>query len=127
MTFYVLSVQNIGASFSATISSVYAAVGALFAFILLRDKLSLKNWIGLIISMSCITLLSYSGELIVGTNVSVGMIFILICIFGWGMEAVISAYGMKDDQVSPLQALFIRQFTVNCTNDFWCFSYSVLY
>ncbi|MGV2939757.1 DMT family transporter [Mesobacillus sp. LC4] len=111
MTFYVLSVQSIGASFTATISSIYPAIGAFFAFILLKDKLSLKNWAGLLTSILSITLLSYSGNLISGSTVSIGLIFILLCVFGWGMESVIVAYGMKDDQVSPIQALLIRQFT----------------
>jgi drug/metabolite transporter (DMT)-like permease len=111
MTFYVLSVQNIGASFTATISSIYPAVGAFFAFILLKDKLSLKNWAGLLTSILSITLLSYSGNLISGTTVSIGLIFILLCVFGWGMESVIVAYGMKEDQISPIQALLIRQLT----------------
>jgi drug/metabolite transporter (DMT)-like permease len=111
MTFYVLSVQKIGASFTASISSIFPAVGALFAFLILRDRLSLKNWIGLLISIGFTVALSYSGNLITGTSVSIGLIFIIFCIFGWGMESVISAYGMKDDEVSPLQALFIRQFT----------------
>lgn len=111
MTFYVLSVQNIGASFTATISSVYPAVGAFFAFLILKDKLSGKNWIGLLMSITFITLLSYSGDLLSGTTISIGLVFILLCVFGWGMESVIVAYGMKDDEVSPYQALLIRQVT----------------
>lgn len=111
MSFYVLSVQNIGASFSATISSVYPAIGAFFAFFLLKDRLSIGNWAGLLLSISSIIMLSYSGDLISGTTVSIGFIFILLCVFGWGTEAVICAYGMKDNEVSPLQALLIRQLT----------------
>lgn len=111
MTFYVLGVQKIGASFTATISSIFPAVGALFAFIILRDKLSLKNWVGLLVSIGFTIALSYSGSLITGTSVSIGLIFVVFCIFGWGMEAVISGYGMKDDEITPYQALFVRQLT----------------
>lgn len=111
MTFYVLSVQSIGASFSATISSVYPAVGAFFAFFLLKDRLKLGNLAGFMLSIFSIIMLGYSGDLISGTTVSIGFIFILLCVFGWGMEAVICAYGMKDNEVSPLQALLIRQFS----------------
>ncbi|SFB20957.1 MULTISPECIES: DMT family transporter [unclassified Bacillus (in: firmicutes)] len=111
MTFYVLSVQEIGASFTASISSVFPAVGAFFAFLILKDRLSLKNWAGLLTSIIFITALSYSGDLFSSTTVSIGLIYILLCIFGWGMESVISAYGMKDDVVSPLEALMIRQLT----------------
>ena len=31
--------------------------------------------------------------------------------FGWASEAVICSYGMKDDELTPNQSLFIRQLT----------------
>ncbi|MCZ2257460.1 DMT family transporter [Sporosarcina sp. G11-34] len=111
MTFYVLSIQNIGASYTAVISTVYPAVGAFFAYLILKDKLRLSNWAGLIMSITFIILLSYSGELVVGSNASWGLIFLIICIIGWGMECVVSAYAMKDDGIKPEHALLIRQYT----------------
>lgn len=111
MTFYVLSLQNIGASYTAVISSVYPAVGALFAFIILKDKLGLKNWGGLVMSIGFIVLLSYSGNLVVGSNVSLGLIFIIICVLGWGLECVVSAYAMRNEGIKPEHALLIRQLT----------------
>ncbi|MDQ0199079.1 DMT family transporter [Neobacillus ginsengisoli] len=108
MTFYVLAVKYLGASLSASISAVYPAVGAFFAFLILKDKLSLKNWIGLFISILFIFLLGFaSGE--TSPSFVLGFVFILICVFGWGMECVILAYGMKDDEITPEQALQIRQ------------------
>jgi len=109
MTFYVLAVKYLGASLSASISAVYPAVGAFFAFLFLKDKLSLKNWIGLFISILFIFLLGYSSGEFSSQNYILGFSFILVCIFGWGMECVILAYGMKENEVSPEQALQIRQ------------------
>lgn len=111
MTFYVLSIQSIGASYTAVISSIYPAVGAFFAYLILKDKLRLGNWFGLIMSITFIIFLSYSGELVVGANPSLGLIFLIICITGWGMECVVSAYAMKDDGIKPEHALLIRQYT----------------
>ena len=111
MTFYVLSLQNIGASYTAVISSVYPAVGALFAFLILKDRLRISNWFGLLMSIGFIVLLSYSGELVVGSNVSLGLIFITICILGWGLECVVSAVAMRKEGVKPEHALLIRQLT----------------
>ncbi|WP_223594877.1 DMT family transporter [Neobacillus bataviensis] len=109
MTCYVLAVKYIGASYTASISAVYPAVGALFAFLWLKDKLSVRNWIGLFVSILFIFILGYSsGEL--GPNATLGFIFALGSVFGWGMECVICAYGMKDD-VTPEHALQIRQVT----------------
>ncbi|MED3622535.1 DMT family transporter [Bacillus thermocopriae] len=108
MTGYVLAVKYLGASLSASISAVYPAVGAFFAFILLKDRLTIKNWIGLFISILFIFLLGFAGGE-TSPNVVLGFTFILLAIFGWGMECVILAYGMKDDEISPEQALQIRQ------------------
>lgn len=111
MTFYVLSLQNIGASYTAVISSVYPAVGALFAFIILKEKLGVRNWLGLLMSIGFIVLLSYSGNLVVGSNVSLGLIFIIICVIGWGLECVVCAYAMRNEGIKAEHALLIRQLT----------------
>ncbi len=108
MTGYVLAVKYLGASLSASISAVYPAIGALFAFLILKDRLTVKNWIGLFISILFIFLLGFTGGE-PSQSYILGFTFILLCIFGWGMECVILAYGMKDDEVSPEQALQIRQ------------------
>ncbi|OCA88283.1 lic-1 operon protein [Bacillus sp. FJAT-27225] len=109
MTFYVLAVKYIGASMAASMSAIYPAIGAFFAFLILKDKLTFKNWVGLFISILFIFLLGYSSGGIESTNAMLGFIFILFCIFGWGMECVILAYGMKDEEIAPDQALQIRQ------------------
>ncbi|MEH7332793.1 DMT family transporter [Neobacillus drentensis] len=108
MTGYVLAVKYLGASLSASISAVYPAIGAFFAFLILKDKLTVKNWIGLFISILFIFLLGFAGGE-PSPSYILGFSFILLCIFGWGMECVILAYGMKDDEITPEQALQIRQ------------------
>jgi drug/metabolite transporter (DMT)-like permease len=114
MTGYVLAVKYLGASLSASISAVYPAVGAFFAFLLLKDRLTLKNWVGLFISILFIFLLGFAGGE-PSPSYILGFSFILLCIVGWGMECVILAYGMKDDEISPEQALQIRQLTSTVT------------
>lgn len=108
MTGYVLAVKYLGASLSASISAVYPAIGAFFAFVLLKDRLTIKNWIGLFISILFIFLLGFAGGE-PSPSYILGFLFILLCIFGWGMECVILAYGMKDDEITPEQSLQIRQ------------------
>lgn len=108
MTGYVLAVKYLGSSLAGSISAVYPAVGAFFAFILLKDRLTVKNWIGLFISILFIFLLGFAGGE-PSQSYILGFSFILLSIFGWGMECVILAYGMKDDEITPEQALQIRQ------------------
>ena len=40
-----------------------------------------------------------------------GFIFAMLCVFGWASEAVICAYGMKEDEISPEESLQVRQLT----------------
>lgn len=109
MTGYLLSIKYLGPSYTASISSIYPAVGAILASIILKEKLNKKAYIGLALSIFGIIALGYSK----GTdNTSIlGFIFVSLCILGWGSEAVICAYGMKDDEMDSESALQIRQLT----------------
>jgi len=109
MTGYILSIKYLGPSYTAAISSMYPAVGAILAGLLLKEKVNKKAWLGLLISIIGIVVLGYSKG---GTETSMlGFLFVALCVFGWGAECVVCAYGMKGDEVTPEHALQIRQFT----------------
>lgn len=109
MTGYLLAVKLIGPSYTAIISSLYPAVGAILAYFILKEKMNKKAWMGLIIAIIGVSILGYSS----GQNGSsiVGFLCAGLCVIGWGSECVICAYGMKDDEVSSEFALQIRQLT----------------
>lgn len=109
MTGYLLSIKYLGPSYTASISSIYPAVGAILAAIILKEKLNKKAYIGLLLSIIGIIALGYSKGSDKGSVL--GFLFVGLCIFGWGSEAVICAYGMKDDEVDSESALQIRQLT----------------
>lgn len=109
MTGYLLSIKYLGPSYTAAISSFYPAVGAVLAAIILKEKINKEAWLGLIISITGIVILGYSkGD---NTGNVLGFVFIILCVLGWGSEAVICGYGMKDEEISSNSALQIRQFT----------------
>jgi drug/metabolite transporter (DMT)-like permease len=110
MSGYVLAISNIGASYTAIISSLFPAIGALLSYIFLKERMRWYQIIGLLISIIGVVVLSYtpSGEV---THFWIGLIGALMCVFGWAAEAVICAYGLKDPNVSDEQALQIRQLT----------------
>lgn len=109
MTFYVLAIKHLGSSYAASFSAVYPAVGAFFSFLLLKDRLRPKNWFGLSISILFIILLGYSGAGSSSAQYGLGFLFITLCIFCWGLECVIVAYGMKRSEISPEQSIELRQ------------------
>jgi len=109
MTGYLLAIKLIGPSYTAIISSLYPAVGAILAYIILKEKMNKKAWIGLIFAIAGVSVIMYApGE---GSTSIVGFLCAFLCVFGWGSECVICAYGMKDDEVSSEFALQIRQLT----------------
>ena len=103
---YYLAIKYIGPSYSAAISSVYPIMGAILAAILLKEKLNKKGWMGLIIGVVGVVLLSMDGS---GGSISIkGLLFALLPVIGWGSESIISSIGMKEEELTPVQVLNIR-------------------
>lgn len=110
MSGYLLAIKYIGPAYTASISDFYPAVGAFLAFIILKDKLSMKGIFGLVISIGAIIILGYTSDGI-SNNSLIGYGFALIAVIGWGMESVVCSYGMDGNNINPDEALFIRQLT----------------
>ena len=109
MASYLLAIKYIGAGYTASISSIYPVVGAFWAYLFLKEKPSKKAILGLSLSIFSVIVLGYSPESIDNANYVLGFTLALLCVLGWSLESVICAYGMKDDEVNPTQALQIRQ------------------
>ncbi|MCB2293668.1 DMT family transporter [Clostridium algoriphilum] len=108
MTCYMFSMRYIGPAYTANISAVYPAIGAVLAFILLKEKIEKSTWMGIGLSVLGVFVLGYFGGGTVnkGTFI-IGVLFALGAVVGWASESVICAYGMKDD-IGPIEALNIR-------------------
>ena len=112
MSGYVAAIKYIGPAYTAIISALFPALGALLAYIFLKEKMSKIQLVGLGASILGVIGLSYvSDGGATPENLVIGLICAAICVFGWAGEAVICAYGMKDPDVSDEQALQIRQMT----------------
>lgn len=109
MTGYVLSVKYIGPSYTAIISSLYPAFGAVLAYFVLKEKMTKKGWAGLLVAVTGICLITYSPNE-AGISI-IGFIWCIVCVIGWGSESVVCAVGMNGDEVSSEFALQIRQLT----------------
>lgn len=111
MTCYMLSVKYIGAAYAASVTSVYPAAGAVFAFVFLKEKLNKRVCAGIALSVTGVICIGYApGDVVQGGNFLLGILFAFGTVLGWGLESVICAYGMKND-VTAKEALNIRQLT----------------
>lgn len=111
MSGYVASINYIGPAYTAIISALYPAVGVLLSYIFLKEKMKIYQLLGLACSIGGVIGLSYTPGGGGVSNLPIGIACALLCVVGWGTEAVICAYGMKDPNVSDEQALQIRQAT----------------
>lgn len=111
MQAYLFAIDTIGAGYTASISALYPVVAATLGSLFLKDYLTLKGWLGLLLSVLAIIILGYSQLQSPQNQVVWGFVAACICASGWAAESVICAYGMKDDLIKPNEALLIRQFT----------------
>lgn len=110
MTGYLLAIKYLGPAYTAIISSLYPALGALLSYFFLKEKIKRSNVVGLFISIIGIIILGYSPQGM-PSHFLIGFVFALLCVLGWSSEAVICSYGMKDNEITPDQSLFVRQLT----------------
>ena len=112
MSGYVIAINEIGPAYTAIISAFYPAFGTLLAVLILKEKITWKRLVALAVALCGIAAMSVSA---VGSedlvNPVVGVIAALLAVVGWGSEAVLCAWGMRDDAVDNETALQIRETT----------------
>lgn len=112
MTGYVIAINNIGAGYTAIISSFYPAFGTLMAVLLLKEKITAGRLIALFVALCGIIAMGYlSADTTVVGDPTIGLIAAIVTVVGWGSEAVLCAWGMRDDAVDNETALQIRETT----------------
>lgn len=112
MTGYVIAIANLGAAYTAIISAFYPAFGAVLAFLLLKEKMGRGQIVALFVALfgvMAMGLLSACDSQIV--NAPSGLLGAALTVVGWGSEAVLCAWGMRDDNVDDETALHIRETT----------------
>jgi drug/metabolite transporter (DMT)-like permease len=107
---YLVGINLAGATYSLAITAMYPAVGAILAVFILKEKITARVWMGI---ATCI-----GGAVIVGwvppdqtayPHFYLGLGLSLLATLGWGMEGVLSTYGM--DMADPDIAIGIREAT----------------
>lgn len=111
MSGYVAAIRFIGPAYTAIISSIFPALGALFSYVFLKEKMKSVQIGGLLVSILGVIVLGYqpgAGEM---EHPGMGFLCAMLCCISWAAEAVICAYGMKESQINNEEALQIRQLT----------------
>lgn len=111
MQAYLFAIDMIGAGYTASISALYPIIAAVLGSLLLKDNLTIKGWLGLLLSVLAIGILGGSQIYSLQQEAIWGFAAACICASSWAAESVVCALGMKDDIIKPNEALLIRQFT----------------
>lgn len=111
MTGYVTAIDNIGPGYAAAISAFFPAFGALLATLVLHEHLRPLQWAGLLLAVGAIAVLGYTPAAGVPGDWTTGVVGALACVVGWGSEAVIIDWGLKNASVDDEVAMQIRQTT----------------
>ncbi len=95
MTGYILGINFAGPAYAMPISALSPCVSSVLAAVFLRERLQLRTWLGIIICVFGAAVLSYTppagGS---DGNFYLGIMFSTLSTLGWGIESVISKYGM---------------------------------
>lgn len=113
MCCYVLSINYIGPTYAAIISATFPALGTLFSYLFLKEKITKHQVLGLLICIFAVILLGYSPEESAEVkNFYLGFLFAIITCIGWASEAVACTYAMqKSPEITNEHVLLIRAVT----------------
>ena len=114
MSGYLLAIDQIGAGYTAIISTFYPALGTALAVAVLKERMRPRQVIALAVAIGAIIATSYTSTSVSGSALW-GVLGALAAVAGWGCEAVILAWGMRDDAVDNEPALQIRETTSGLT------------
>ena len=96
MTGNLLGIQLAGASYTSAITASYPVLGAILGIIFLKEKVSFKGFLGIIIAVLGAVIVGYQPP----ENTSfiyfyLGIGCAILAIIGWALEGVISTYCMN--------------------------------
>lgn len=111
MTGYVVAINNIGAAYATAITAFFPAYGAVLAHFCLKEKMRPYNWVGLAVCLVAVAVLGFNPDETVTGNWAIGVGGALLCVIGWGTEAVIIAYALEFGEADDECCLQIRQTT----------------
>ena len=106
---YLMGIELAGPAYAMGISALYPVVGALLAMIVLKEKISRRVWIGIACSVAGAIIMSYTPPSGDHPHFYLGLGLALLAALGWGVEGVLSTYGME--MVDPSVAINLRQAT----------------
>ena len=115
MSGYVLAINNIGPAYTAAISAFFPAYGTLLSTFFLKTKMKWYQWLGLVACLIGVAVLGWTPDEGVPGSWMLGIVGALVTVVGWGTEAVIIEWALRDSSADDECCLQIRQTTSAAT------------
>ena len=121
MSAYLLGIKYASAPYASSISVIYPGIGAILSYLILKEKLSKRAIVGIMISLFGSFMLGFNPSSNVPDTFFKGIFFASIAVLGWALEGVMIGFAMKhikneDDIVAtPQQLLCLRYFVAMLT------------
>jgi len=109
MSGYLMGINLAGASYSLAITAMYPAVGSIAAVFILKEKIVPRVWAGIALCIVGAIIVSYTAPDGEHPNFYLGLMVSLLATLGWGLEGVLSTFGM--DMADPDIVIGIREAT----------------
>lgn len=110
MSAYLLSIKYVGPTYTAMLSALYPALGAVLSRIFLKETLTKRQVVSIVLCVAgAAGVAGIPGRR--SHTESAYFLFGIICALLWGLEAVCSSYAMKRAEISFASALQIRMWT----------------
>ena len=116
MSAYLLGIKYASAPYASSISVIYPGIGAILSYLILKEKLSKRAIVGIMISLFGSFMLGFNPSSNVPDTFFKGIFFASIAVLGWALEGVMIGFAMKhiknEDhiQATPQQLLCLRYF-----------------
>jgi drug/metabolite transporter (DMT)-like permease len=94
MSLYI-AFQYAGVAYAFAITALSPAIGALLGRVFLRDRLALRAWVGITLSVAGATLATYRPPAGAHPHFALGVVFALVCALGYGIEPIFAARAMR--------------------------------
>ncbi len=107
MTGYLLGINHAGPAYAMSISAIYPALGSVCAMFFLKERISPRAWAGIALSVTGAIIVGWQPPSGNAPHFYLGVAFACMAAVGWGLESVLSTYGM--DLIDPDIAINIRE------------------
>lgn len=116
MSAYLLAIKYATTPYASSISVIYPGVGAILSYFILKEKLSKRAVIGIVVSLFGSFMLGFNPSGDVPGTFLIGIACAIVAVLGWALEGVIVGFAMKhikdEDHIkaTPQQFLCLRYF-----------------